>query len=979
MTISQPTAPPAPPAKFSAVAWDHILTLLAIFLAFSLASTPVRDSEIWRHLATGRAICSGDGGIHSDPFTYTQADIPWINRTWLSDVVHFNTHSMLGDGLVLLKAAVVAVIAGLMIAAGGTRRGVAVGATMIGLAAMGPHLALRPELWSGLFFAFTLFWLQRPISDGSARSQLRADGPLLLGFALWANFDEWSLLGPALVGLYAAFEGRRWPTFAVGLLCCLLNPHHIHGLALPLVELTATWPRATWDSLSDVACVPHSAFGLLVALSAVSLVANRTKFDAPDALAWLALLIASFWCEPAKMFFAILAGPMAARNFVDWRFEPRTRRRRIALQTAGVLMTLGLIGMSLPGWLQGRHEAREWRLIADPSLQRMAEQLGPMVRKVEPGLHWLPLSMDAAHHVEWFAPGIKVFADGRRGFFTDDTLQHFRTLREQVGGPGELIDRWKIVFLLAHDSSDRNQLALLQRAWSGPWTAVAQEGRAVLFLQNAWVKRANFESLDLTTQAFRPDTTKTSPDEAAERAAPSHLASLFPASNAGRLDEGEALTCIAHFESQRTAYLKKHKANWEALQIGAMVAAILPGTGLVGPGAELALHARLLIGSQRGGSSAAMNQFAGRLIARHLHHGDDGPAGSLFLALRGARRALHANPDDALAWLRLGQAYFRLDRHTRERAADLPLLRRLRKVQIVASLQQAVRLDPDLAPAHETLAKLSLEENRLDVALHHLQQQIRLTESAGPRPAETGEQYEARLRLLQADEQALGKLVRERLNQTETLSFTFDAYAKARLAQDKGLARRALQILLRSTYGEFGREGALLELELLLMNGQIDDVKSWVEPAQEPVLGTSQYCWLNTLLGAVSGEYARADAALMRTQSTLAKFEVPEAGLRDVPPGQAIAMIFAKRLLDEANLQPLAWRDSVEQSSQRMKSLAGALRAREELATLRGLLALEHGDNVTAARHFEEALRDGVSDGALARHFLDQLQRHRPR
>ena len=74
--------------------------------------------------------------------------------------------------------------------------------------------------------------------------------------------------------------------------------------------------------------------------------------------------------------------------------------------------------------------------------------------------------------------------------------------------------------------------------------------------------------------------------------------------------------------------------------------------------------------------------------------------------------------------------------------------------------------------------KLCLEDNRLDLALHHLRQQIRLMEAAGPRPLEAAEAFGARLRTLRSDEQALGLRVRELLSLTETTSFSFDAFGK---------------------------------------------------------------------------------------------------------------------------------------------------------------------------------------------------------
>src|SRR5262249_26085086 len=47
---------------------------------------------------------------------------------------------------------------------------------------------------------------------------------------------------------------------------------------------------------------------------------------------------------------------------------------------------------------------------------------------------------------------------------------------------------------------------------------------------------------------------------------------------------------------------------------------------------------------------------------------DDGPPGMLLLAVRAARRAVNENPQDARAYLLLGEAYLHMMLNTRERA-----------------------------------------------------------------------------------------------------------------------------------------------------------------------------------------------------------------------------------------------------------------------------------------------------------------------
>ena len=88
----------------------------------------------------------------------------------------------------------------------------------------------------------------------------------------------------------------------------------------------------------------------------------------------------------------------------------------------------------------------------------------------------------------------------------------------------------------------------------------------------------------------------------------------------------------------------------------------------------------------------------------------------------GRPAALAANPDDAGAFLLLGEAYVRLASQPAEqsRQAALPPLGAERFAQAVAALEQAVLLRPDLDRAHALLAGLYFEDGQLDRALDHL-------------------------------------------------------------------------------------------------------------------------------------------------------------------------------------------------------------------------------------------------------------------
>src|SRR5581483_5991587 len=113
-----------------------------------------------------------------------------------------------------------------------------------------------------------------------------------------------------------------------------------------------------------------------------------------------------------------------------------------------------------------------------------------------------------------------------------------------------------------------------------------------------------------------------------------------------------------------------------------------------------------------GGGQQAAEEFAAGFMASH----DRGPPEALLLAVRAARRALAANPDDAGAFLLLGEAYLRLARQTREEGwqALLPGLAAVRHAQALTALEQAALRGPDLDEAHALLAQLYYEDGQMD-------------------------------------------------------------------------------------------------------------------------------------------------------------------------------------------------------------------------------------------------------------------------
>ena len=93
---------------------DLLFIGIVCALAFLLASTPARNSDLWLHLASGRLTAQGRFSPGTDPFASTTQGVYWVNHSWLSDFLFYEVYK-LGDGraLVLAKAVLIMLLAGM--------------------------------------------------------------------------------------------------------------------------------------------------------------------------------------------------------------------------------------------------------------------------------------------------------------------------------------------------------------------------------------------------------------------------------------------------------------------------------------------------------------------------------------------------------------------------------------------------------------------------------------------------------------------------------------------------------------------------------------------------------------------------------------------------------------------------------------------------------------------------------------------------
>jgi hypothetical protein len=180
-----------------------ILAILFGQIAFHFSRPNVYlDPDIWWHLATGRWILQNDSIPVTDPFSRFGQDRPWVEYSWLFDVLVFKAYRSAGlGGIELVKTTTVALLALVLYLllhrlAGSFGSAVLLTATV--LWACLPLATPRPWLFTIFLFILELAVLTR-LRNGSGKKLALA---LPAIFALWANLHVQFIYGLVLIGFF---------------------------------------------------------------------------------------------------------------------------------------------------------------------------------------------------------------------------------------------------------------------------------------------------------------------------------------------------------------------------------------------------------------------------------------------------------------------------------------------------------------------------------------------------------------------------------------------------------------------------------------------------------------------------------------------------------------------------------------------------------------------------------------------------------
>jgi hypothetical protein len=494
------------------------LAVLILFIAvFAMAARAPADSDTWWHLQAGRVTLESGRILQTDVFSHTRQGQPWVNHSWLSQVIlYLLFHCFRYFGLGLFQALVVtlafACVYAQMEGDGFTRAFIVI----LAAAASAVVWIARPQLLSFLLTAVLCYLLYLYKWRGVNRLWLVP--PL---FVLWANLHAGYALGfivlagfiagevlnhlLALLSPPARGEGEDpvvpWRGVGLGLLisllsflCLLLNPnttrmwvYYLDTVRIGVLQdFIQEWRSPDFHPLYTQPFI----WLLLATLAAVGLSGRRV--DGVDLALVAGFAYASLLAGRNIGPFALVAAPVLSRHTRPtverwlsaarawgWLGPPRRASRPPSTGLAilnWLLLALMLVAAGVKAYLPlrtGFNLDHERCTLPAGAVEWIQEQQppGPMFNSYNWGgyLIW---------HL-W--PDYRVFVDGRTDLYGDELLGEYLKVRFAQPGFQEVLDDYGVNFVLTEaDGFTANFLAL-----DDGWTLAYSDDIAVIYVRGA--------------------------------------------------------------------------------------------------------------------------------------------------------------------------------------------------------------------------------------------------------------------------------------------------------------------------------------------------------------------------------------------------------------------------------------------------------------------------------------------------------------
>lgn len=469
----------------SAFSFPVMCMFLLIAAIFGYCERGIAESDIWWHLRNAANLWQQHSLSRIDSYSFTAFGAPWINFEWLSEIPFFFAFKDIGlQGLLLVYFVVLVVIFSAVYyrccSAGADCKDAAV-ATLGAICLGGVSMAPRTLLFGWLCMMGLLLALDRFQRTGKGLWVL----PLL--FALWINLHgSWvfgivvlalTIMSGLVEGEWGLVQARRWSpvelrqlllVFAASLAAIFINPFGYKLVVYPFKLLLRS--QGVTQYIDEWQPVDFSTWnGKLALLLIFGLLATVLFSRRPWKLDEVLLTVFALWAALSHVRFLFFAGLIITPLFASRLnlFPPYDREvDKPWLNAAIICGVTAAIVFFFPSAAQLQHRV-------DATYPRAAVEY--MQRHQINGRIFNQYGWGG--YLEWKAPEVKTFIDGRADIFLDNgTFQSFLDATA-LEGSMEILDKYNIQYVLL---PPKQPLSYLLRH-SAVWRPIYDDNVAVLF------------------------------------------------------------------------------------------------------------------------------------------------------------------------------------------------------------------------------------------------------------------------------------------------------------------------------------------------------------------------------------------------------------------------------------------------------------------------------------------------------------------
>jgi hypothetical protein len=423
-----------------------------------LADLRIADADIWFHLRNARELFSRHSFLNADLYTFSAAGTPLLNYEWLSELPYYLAFEKWGQqGLLgVYLALLLMIFAGVYYLA--LRRGANCGeaglVTMAGVA-LGCY-SFGPRMMHFGWLCLVALMLVLEYFEATGRG-LWLLPPI---FALWVNLHGSWPVGFIILGIYGVsgmLEGQwsnvaaeRWTSaqfrkllgFSFASIVALFaNPYGYKLVLYPFRAYMIYRQSATLDNVLEWRSVDfHTGWGKLALCMIFAVLAaswfSGKRWSVREVLLVLFALTSALTHLRFLLFAAIILVPiLAPRLKLFAPYDPTKDKPWLNLA-----MSVGIAGMIL------------WTFPSAAQLQENIDSQFP-----RDALRFMQQQQmngrlfnyyDFGGYIEWNAPTVKPFADGRADIFVYTGVLDDYLKINQIDQPLELLDKYNIDYVM---------------------------------------------------------------------------------------------------------------------------------------------------------------------------------------------------------------------------------------------------------------------------------------------------------------------------------------------------------------------------------------------------------------------------------------------------------------------------------------------------------------------------------------------------